>query len=264
MAKIIVDGKRYFSPNATTGICLVRCHVEWLKKHGVRMSFNNHGRETQAYSNWANANRAHPLLVECIELYKDAVTKALHDANILIRNMNAAENFAQEYVKMVAQNIIKKKGRGYLSVEKVRNCIEQGMTFEEILDKFQDYRHKSNVHPHDAVASAQKYLKSLQQATQAVLEFFEQSDILDAADVVNGNTNYMVLEYDDTMFTPKIVMEATPMANDDEIDWEYREALHLVPIETEEITEVCLKSFVDEGDHEGLLRYLMERGIDIT
>lgn len=263
MAKIVMIETPCHNPNQEVMIHLVRCHVEWLKKHGICIAANPE-QETLAYSRWASANRAHPLLVECLELHKDAVAQALSTANNLIRSMTASEHYVQGYASEVARNIVKKKGRGHLPVEEVRACIEREMTFDEILSKHQDnYRHKSHTHPNAEFAIAQKYSKILQEATQTVCEFFVQSDILDEADVVNGNTNYVVMEYDGTKFAPKIVMKATPVAYDDEINWEYREALHLVPIETEEITAACLTSFVQEGDHEGLLRYLRERGVRI-
>ncbi len=255
--------KIVLSTAGAVGISLCQGHINWLKNHGVVLIPNPAADETEfrIYQVWANNNRENSLLIRCLEELHDKVDAAMAEERELFERKDKASRNAQYYIRLVAENIIKKKGRGHISVDIVAAWIRAGKTFEDILNSFsQDYRHLNRVHPTKEYAKAVKYLTEADVAKTAYQTFLDTNGIVNNGFIYN---QYEIKEYDDTQFLPKVIIETSTYWKYDEEHEEMKEVLHLIPMPTHEITEVCLASFVAENDVAGLLQYLRERNVTI-
>ena len=264
MKKIVLNAEAHRTP-LFTGVQLTEGHVFWLKENGISLPITNNEREVSVYTAWANTNRDNPILVECLELYKDTVTAINNEVKRLDNEVKTANKEFSFWTRVVASNIIKRKGKGHLSVDIVRACMKNGKTFDEILESFkEDYRHKSKTHPIAEFEKAKEWMGKAKTAASELEEFLNTNGMVETVVLAALVDSFKVVEYDDTKFTPKIVIESSSYANFDEIYDVYRETLHLIPIATSNITEECLASFVSEQDVAGLLQYLRERNVTIV
>lgn len=244
------------------GITIAQCQIEWLKANGIHLMSDENHSEFQAYQMWANENRVHPLLIDCLKRFHDDIEAAMKTEQELDCARKHARVNATHYISNVAENIIKRKGKGHVSSHNVEILLRAGKTFEEILHHFsENYRHKSHIHPIQDCENAVRYLQDFDKAEAAYQDFIVSNGFISNNFVYN---QWEIKEYDDTQFMPKLVLEKVDSY------WSYgeeheiiQERLHLIPLQTKDITEVCLASFVAENDTAGLLQYLRERGVSI-
>ena len=119
-------------------------------------------------------------------------------------------------------------------------------------------------HPIAEFEKAKEWMGKAKTAASELEEFLNTNGMVETVVLAALVDSFKVVEYDDTKFTPKIVVESSSYADFGEIYDVYRETLHLIPIATSNITEACLASFVSEQDVAGLLQYLRERNVTIV
>lgn len=236
MAKIIRS-------KSNASIALAPCHIQWLKEHGLIFE-NRH-----QYNIWANENRKHPLLIECIETFYDEMEADWREYNELSANRLNASLQADCYCRKVAQNIIRRKGKGYLNPDHVKAYIRSGKTFEDILDiNSVEYRHKSHKHPDEEFRLAAEWLAEYDRLQSNWTIALNERPRTHCEQVV-------IEEYDDTRYDAEIVLRD----NGEGLMREY-----LICFPKDKLSVRGLECFVGEDtDMEGLLAYLKYCGVEV-
>ena len=253
---IIIVGRQPMK--AYVSLNLFQCHIEWLKKNGINFTCTPE-TESFVYSQWANENRTHPLLVECLELHKDAVTAGINGMKPLMNNIYQLSGAVDASMQSFANGIVRRTGRGHLSVNEVRSSFSRQSTLDEILDKYAgDFVPKDKANTAAAFNSLQNCQQMLDEAYQT-LNDYRNANGLGHFDGCNS-PDFNVVEYDETKFEPVLTVEF------DAAHHCYHEELLLKPLDIKngtDVTEAALKFFFENGDFEGLKEYLQSRNVPV-
>ena len=240
---------------------LFQCHIDWLRGRGINFACSPE-EENLVYSRWANANRAHPLLVECLELYKDTVTNGIKGMRPLLRNIEQWDAAKDNAMKRLACGIARTAGRGHLSVEEVRTCFGRQYTLNEILDEY-----AGSFKPKDMEASKHDFadIQNCQQSLEAAYQ--ELNDYCNSSGIGRfspcHNPAFEVVEYDEMVVEPVLNVKFNAAKRS------YHEELRLKPLDIENgthVTEAALKYFFEGGDDgfQSLVDYLRNRSVTVV